>query len=122
MTLQEFCNILKEEQKFKLAIILAKTALPIWKNFVEDSSLTYRDSVVGMTHNVPKNLLIDTVNEVEKYRAESKIERTFHKNSNLLKLRSYFDDPIVALQDADWELPKAVERIFYSVYNLLEAA
>lgn len=32
-----------------------------------------------------------------------------------------FSDPVTALQDDDWELPCAVEKIFYSAYNLLNA-
>lgn len=32
-----------------------------------------------------------------------------------------FRDPIVALQDLDWELPNEVERTFYAVHNLLDS-
>lgn len=33
-----------------------------------------------------------------------------------------FSDPIIALQDDDWNLPKDVENVFYGVYNILNAA
>jgi hypothetical protein len=31
-----------------------------------------------------------------------------------------FDDPIIALQDTDWELPNEVQKTFYAVYNLID--
>jgi hypothetical protein len=36
-------------------------------------------------------------------------------------LSRQFSDPILALQDLDWELPYEVERTFYAVHNLLDS-
>ena len=38
----------------------------------------------------------------------------------LLKLRSQFEDPVIALQDSDWELPDDVLKAFYATYNLIQ--
>ncbi|HEV7424358.1 MAG TPA: hypothetical protein VGO21_04175, partial [Candidatus Paceibacterota bacterium] len=36
------------------------------------------------------------------------------------EIRRQFDDPIVALQDTDWQLPDEVQKTFYAVYNLID--
>lgn len=119
MTLQEFCYTLPKNKQIKLAIKLAKQALPIWDNYADNNILSYRDTVVGLTHTVPKQLLSNTINEIENHFATQKLSRIIKDPSKLLKLYSYFDDPIVALQDSDWELPEQVKKTFYSVYNLI---
>src|SRR5688572_7266621 len=119
MTLQEFCNTLPKDRQIKLAINLTKQALPIWDKYADNNILSYRDTVVGLSHTVPKQLLSDTINEIENRFATQKFLRIIKDNSKLLKLYSYFDDPIVALQDSDWELPEQVKKTFYSVYNLI---
>jgi len=71
--------------------------------------------VVGLTHSVDKSLLTKTIISVEEHLSSNKSKEI------LFNLREQFDDPIVALQDTDWELPGEVQRTFYSVFNLLEA-
>jgi hypothetical protein len=119
MTLQEFCDSLPKDKQITLAVTLTKQILPIWDEYAEGNILTYRDTVVGLTHTVPKQLLADSIKEVEIYLSTQKLLRKLKNNSKLLKLYSYFGDPIVALWDSDWELPEPVQKIFYSVYNLL---
>lgn len=119
MTLQEFCDTLPKDKQIELAIQLISLSLPIWDKFAENNTLSYRDTVVGLTHTIPQQLLADTINEVQNYLSTPRLLRGFKSKRKLLKLYSYFDEPIVALQDTDWELPTIVERTFYSVYNLL---
>ena len=108
MTLQEYCNGLKKTQQFQLAIALARSALPIWTNYATNNELIYRDTVVGMMHEVPKTLLPDTINAVEEYLARRGIFRKYFHRGKLFKLSSYYDDPKVALQDLDWEPPRKI--------------
>src|SRR5258706_4102371 len=118
MTLQEFCDTLSENKQIELAVNLIKHILPVWDNYAQQNSLSYRDTVAGLTHSVPKQLLTAAMNEVEAYLAGPKLLRRLKRKDKLLKLYSYFSDPIIALHDTDWELPQAVEKTFYSVYNL----
>ena len=118
MTLQEFCDTLPESKQVELAVNLIKHILPVWDNYAKQSSLSYRDTVVGLTHTVPKQLLADTINEVEIYFSVPMLLRKLKRKDKLIKLYSHFSDPVIALRDTDWELPQAVEKTFYSVYNL----
>jgi len=115
LTLQEHINTLPRDKQFSIAIRLTKLALPIWENYANRNELTYRDTVVGLTHSVDKSLLTKTIISVEEHLSSNKSKEI------LFNLREQFDDPIVALQDTDWELPGEVQRTFYSVFNLLEA-
>jgi len=114
LTLQEFINTLPSNNQFNLAIKLSRLALPIWNNYADKNDLSYRDTVVGLNHLVDKDLLRKTINSVEKHVQIKKF------SLELSKLRSQFDDPIVALQDGDWDLSDEVKKTFYSVFNLLE--
>jgi len=122
MTLEEHIDNLPKEKQFDIAIRLTKLALPIWEKYADKNKLTYRDTVVGLQHSVDRALLKNTINAVEKYISTNRINKTIIKNTDLLSLSRQFSDPIVALQDIDWELPNEVERTFYAVHNLLDAA
>ena len=121
MTLQEYVDSLPKGKQFALALRLTKLALPIWAKYSEENTLTYRDTVVGLTHRVDKELLQNTIEAVETYLSLSKWEKFRDGRRALLKLRVQFDDPVVALQDADWELPDEVLKAFYAVCNLIDA-
>ena len=114
MTLQDYIDTLPRKKQFELAIKLAKLALPIWNDYTANNILTYRDTVVGLKHSVDRDLLQNTLDMVERFLHSKK------SSSYLFKLRTKFDDPIVALQDTDWELPNEVQNAFYSIFNLLE--
>ncbi len=120
MTLKKYSESLPKDIRFKVAIKLIKLALPIWENFADKNQLKYRDTVVGLTHTVDKDILKNSIDAVEIYLNSNKIRKIIGGKSKLIEIRRQFDDPIVALQDADWELPDDVPKIFYSVYNLLD--
>jgi hypothetical protein len=122
MTLQQHINSLSKEKQFEIAIRLTKEALPIWDKYADKNELTYQDTVVGLHHSVDRQLLRRTINAVEKFVSTNFIKRAIIKNLDLLSSDRQFNDPIVALQDTDWELPYEVERSFYAVHNLLNAA
>ena len=120
MTLEEQIDNLPTRKQFDIAIRLTRLALPIWERYTEKNQLTYCDTVVGLQHSVDKNLLKNTIDAVERYISANKINKVIIKNIELLSLRRKFSDPIVALQDLDWELPNEIERTFYAVHNLLD--
>ena len=115
MTLQEYIDSLPKDKQFVIVIHFVKLALPIWTNYADKNVLKYRDTVVGMMHTVDKKLLRESIDSIEKF-----INRkTIDGKGKLIELSKQFDDPITALQDSDWELPYEVERVFYSVCNLI---
>jgi len=120
MTLQKYTDSLPKEKQFNLAIRFAKLTLPIWDNYADKNDLSYRDTVVGMQHSVDRKLLLTTINAVEEYLNSNKLKKIFNGKGKLLELSRQFNDPIVALQDCDWELPDEVLKTFYSVHNLLD--
>ena len=122
MTLEEHIENLQKDMQFDIAIRLTKLSLPIWDKYADKNELTYRDTVVGLHHSVDRALPKDTIDAVEKYISTNMINKVIIKNTDLLSLSRQFSDPIVALQDIDWELPNEVEKTFYAVHNLLDAA
>lgn len=122
MTLEEHIENLPKDKQFDIAIRLTKLSLPIWNKYADKNELTYRDKVVGLHHSVDRALLKNTIDAVEKYISTNMISKVVIKNTDLLSLSRQFSDPIVALQDIDWELPNEVEKTFYAVHNLLDAA
>ena len=122
MTLEEHIENLQKDMQFDIAIRLTKLSLPIWDKYADKNELTYRDTVVGLHHSVDRALLKNTIDAVEKYISTNMINKVIIKNTDLLSLSRQFSDPIVALQDIDWELPNEVEKTFYAVHNLLDAA
>ncbi len=122
MTLKEHIENLQKDMQFDIAIRLTKMSLPIWDKYADKNELTYRDTVVGLHHSVDRALPKDTIDAVEKYISTNMINKVIIKNTDLLSLSRQFSDPIVALQDIDWELPNEVEKTFYAVHNLLDAA
>lgn len=122
MTLEEYIDNLSIDKQFDIAIRLTKLALPIWDKYAEKNELTYRDTVVGLQHSVDRAILKNTIYAVEKYISTNFINKAIIKNIDLLSLSSQFSDPIIALQDLDWELPDEIEKTFYAVHNLLDSA
>jgi hypothetical protein len=115
MSLQSYTESLPKEKQFRLAVKMARLALPIWQSYAAANELYYIDTVVGMKHTVDKQLLENTINAMEEQLNANA------GGSKLLHLAQQFIDPIVALQDLDWELPNDVQNVFYSVNSLMEA-
>jgi hypothetical protein len=122
MTLEEHIDNLPKDKQLDIAIRLTRLTLPIWDKYANKNELIYRDTVVGLQHSVDISLLKNTIDAVEKYISTNKINKAIIKNIDLLKFSRQFSDPLVALQDLDWELPNEVERTFYAVHNLLDSA
>ena len=121
MSLQKHIDALSKRAQFKLAIRLARIAMPIWENYTEKNRLFYIDSVVGLTHSIDKRLLQNTISAIEIYLYQNGFMRFISGKSDLIKLRREFDEPVSALQDMDWELPDLVAKTFYGIYNMIDS-
>lgn len=121
MNLHEYIQSLPENIQLELAVKLAKMSLPIWDEFASRNLLSYKDSIVGLTHSVNKKLLSETLLEIESCLRLNPSHSTVTDNEKLIELHGEFEEPLVAIQDFDWKLPFEVEKTFYSVYNLLES-
>jgi hypothetical protein len=114
MDLKEYCYSITKEELFNLTNRICDAALPIWQEYAANNELTYRDTVVGLSHTVNANLLYNSIAFCKTETFESAAGKPI-----LNDLYEEFRDPIVALQDSDWKLTYSVETVFYAVYNLL---
>jgi hypothetical protein len=105
--LEGLCTRLNEKEKIDLALELAKLTLQIWEAYKKKNTLLLFDRTVSNTPDVEPGLLRETINAIE-HDDFADIKRSF----------SQFKQPIVMLQDGDWELSSTVRTTFYSVYNL----
>lgn len=119
MDLKEYCETLSENKRFELATKICGKTLPIWEDYCNNYSLSYTDSVVGMHHEVRQQLLFDSVAFCENILRLPFYNKSEIDLKTLNSLLEEFSDPIVAMQDSDWELSYAAERTFFAVYNLL---
>lgn len=107
---------LSKPLKFRIALEFAEMLLPVWNKNAEHNELYYIGTVVGMEHTVDRELP-KRVMEVVK----NELQKPGSQWASIKAIQNEFSDPIVALQDEDWELPNAVQKTFYSFYNLTEA-
>jgi hypothetical protein len=122
MALKDFLNRLSKDKKHTIAIMFIELALPIWDHHADKSELSYRDTVVGLTHVIDRKLLANCLGAAKDY-LNSNLAENFlkKKKEKLLFLYDELREPVVALQDGDWDLPYEVEITFYSVYNLIRS-
>lgn len=120
MTLEEHLASLLSIQQWRIALQLAEAALPIWEAFAATDELHYYDGVVGMSHTVAPDLLARALAEARALIDTPGFEELPHAAGRMKALRAEFFDPIVALQDMDWELPQSVLLTFYAVSNLVD--
>jgi len=116
-----FIKDFPKEKQFELALHLTTLALPLWENYAANNNLVYKDSVVGLKHTVGRNLLINSVGASKRFSIACSEGNQSQFAEDMVALHKQFEDPIVALQDDDWNLPKEVELTFYSVYNFLSS-
>lgn len=119
MSLHEFCAALSKRKKIECCIVLIELAIPIWDDFAKNNELHYVDSVVAMEHEISHDILNKAIQAVKRYYKKPLILRAYYK-ADILNSIEEFSEPITAMQDLDWELPPPVERLFYSVYNIVD--
>ncbi len=115
MDLKEYCYSLSSNDLYTLAIKMCENALIIWDDYALKNKLYYRDTVIGLSHTVRTQLLSDTIQFCKETHNVK-----FTRSTDFDKLLEEFSDPIVSIQDSDWELPYPVEKTFHAVYNLLK--
>jgi hypothetical protein len=120
MTLEEHLASLLPIQQWQIALQLAEAALPIWEAFAATDDLHYYDGVVGMSHTIAPDLLARALAEARACIDAPGFEEQPHAAGRMKSLRHEFLEPIVALQDMDWELPQTVQLAFYAVSNLVD--
>ena len=120
-TLEEHLASLAPDQQWQVAWQMAAAALPIWEAYARDGQLRYVDSVVGMVHDVAPDLLARALAEAKVLVDTPDMDSLPHGTGRMHAIQSEFLDPIVALQDMDWELPAPVQLVFYAVSNLVDA-
>ena len=117
MSLQDFYSLLPEKKQYELSIKLLQISIPIWNDFSnKKTNLEYVDTVVGMEHKVAKDIIQRTLDVALK-----EISKPKSKTIEITNLKNEYRDPIVSLQDWDWEIPESVQLIFYSANNLIES-
>jgi hypothetical protein len=85
------------------AWLALEEAVIVWERHASELKLKYRDSVVGMKHEIDARLP----------------RRTLEGKESRDDLRNEWLEPITALQDDDWELPEPARDAFYAAYNAL---
>ncbi len=83
------------------AWLALEEAVIVWERHAPGLKLAYRDSVVGMHHEIDPALP----------------RRTLLASEDRAALEKEWLEPITALQDDDWELPDAARDAFYAAYN-----
>jgi len=86
--------------------MLCEYALSKWNIFVQTKeTINYIDSVVGIRHEVDRRLPNDALESAKSQKDLAGVEERYR-------------EPIVALQDDDFELPDNIEFAYYAIYNV----
>tara|TARA_R110001592_G_scaffold237306_9_gene496311 strand:+ start:10256 stop:10744 length:489 start_codon:yes stop_codon:yes gene_type:complete len=115
MTLLEFIESLNERKQYDLALEFCDRTLAIWNEYANSHALEYTDTVVGTKHTVKSDILTRALMVVK-----NELDVPKSQTHEIVLIRQELSDPIVALQDLDWELPKPVEMSFYAIRNLID--
>ena len=100
----KFKNLSADETK-KAHVRACAYSVSAWDKFCANGrNLTYKDSVVFLTHSVDKSLL------------NSALQAVIDNHSD--GLLDSFLEPINALEEMDWTPGQNIEYAFYSIYNL----
>ncbi|OFY89695.1 MAG: hypothetical protein A3K10_14570 [Bacteroidetes bacterium RIFCSPLOWO2_12_FULL_31_6] len=117
MSLQDLLSTIPEKNQHELSVKFLTIGQPIWKDYaINNKNLEYTDTVVGMQHKVSHDIIQRTIDLISE-----EIKSPKSKTKQIAELHQEFRDPIISLQDMDWEVPESVLLIFYSAYNLIES-
>ncbi len=120
-TLQELMQGLPTERQLAMAVHFVQLGLPIWTEFaVDPAARSYCDGVVGMHHVISETLPARALALAQCVLHNPDHMSTADRLAECAAIKHEFIEPIVALQDGDWELPDAVKLIFYAHSNMVE--
>lgn len=125
---QRFLGLNLKQQK-SVEIDLCQRVLQIWQSYAEEQThgaqreWQYFDGVVGMLHSVDIHLPARALQSVKGARSSvqklnPEAELGAELRAELQELSQAYQEPIVALQDQDWELPEPILYAYYAIYNL----
>jgi hypothetical protein len=106
MTSRQLFLQLGADHRRQVHLSLCEDAVATWIGYVrgEPAPLRYRDSVVGMWHNVDVELPADAL-------------RSARAGADLADIGDRYLEPITAMQDDDLAFPDPVEFAYYAIYN-----
>ena len=99
---------LSAEAQIDALVLAAEPALVAWTTWAVREKPEYTDSVVGMHHVVDIDLPACALEDV----------RRRHEEPDPSAVQQAYVEPIVAIQDCDWEMPNHLELGYYGIYNL----
>jgi len=110
--MSEVMNIflsLSSEEKKEFHLDACQFSLDQWDKFWKnnDAHMRYTDSVAGIEHVVDFELPLKAYLAVKFNHYDGLIEKEYR-------------EPIVALQDYDWNPPADIQMAYYSIYNLYQ--
>ena len=114
MTLEQRVERMPEERRWALALRLLSVALPIWEVHTSGRPIEYRDSVVGLAHEIAPDLLRRSIASMTRFVSTPWFLRRISARRELLRIKDEFTDPIVSLKDSDFD-PHVDARVLASV-------
>lgn len=121
MQLEKFVASLSKAEQHDLGLRLVRSGLPVWESYLSESSIVYKDLVVGAHRAVDKSIIANTVIAVEKHLVNRSQSRWPVHTYQLQEHLNQFTGPVAALQDSHRTIPEQVVCVFYAAYNLLKA-
>jgi hypothetical protein len=101
-------HALREDDRIASLVLACEPALVVWLTWATREKPVYIDTVVGMRHEVDLDLPVRALEQVRQRHAKPNPDEIIHA----------YVEPIVALQDSDWEMPGNLELAYYAIYNL----
>jgi hypothetical protein len=131
--LDAFCATLSDEAQLKIAVRLAKLALPIWANYHERTPVAIHKLDELISDVTPIRVAAERIDKEFLERALEKVERSLveaksktKRNPVALMKSDATLSPMLAtimqpLTNNEWEnlLPQAVKLVYTSVFNIL---
>lgn len=116
MSLQNFVSRLEENEQIELAIKLIEHAMPIWLKFADkQQNLEYAISAIGVLEEVDRHILSRSISAARK-----ELISPGCVNEDISNLRRDFIGHNAGIRDEDWIVPREVELVFYSTFNLID--
>ncbi len=104
--------------KLYLAIALCEIALPVWEKYTGYKEVAYQNSATGKLNKIDNKILQTAMEEIMLF---AKSQFPNNDNKKISHCYSNFISIVLALQDAVWQPPYAVKKIFMAVYNILKS-
>lgn len=114
-TLKTILSGLSYRSQCLCALVACEASLKIWEEFAAQARLEYTDSVIGLHHELDKELPSRVISSVRENLENLGTEFGY-------ALQEEYLEPLAAIGDADLVFPERVLEAFYSFHNLLTAA